>query len=126
MDHIKQKLSKTRIERRMRTKTNPILVNTIVQLKKTNSEIAKLLAMPVKKQPVFNLSDLDEQLKDGEKVFVFGKILSAGELTKKVKIVAWSASEGAKEKMKEAKVEFVSLVEEIKKNPELKDLRIVK
>jgi sialic acid synthase SpsE len=52
--------------------------------------------------------------------------LSSGDLTKKVRIVAWSISEKAKEKLKESKSEFVSIVEEIKKNAELKGVRILK
>ena len=45
--------------------------------------------------------------------------------TKKLKIVAWSASEKAIEKMKAAKTEFVELTEEMKKNPQLKDLKLL-
>ena len=48
------------------------------------------------------------------------------ELEKGKKIVAWSASEKAKEKIKSAKGEFVLIVDEIKKNPELKKLGIVR
>ncbi len=110
----------------MRQKRNPILVDTIVKLKKTNVEVAKLLARPVKKTARVNLSELDRLVKDGESVFIAGKILSSGNLTKKIKIVALSASEKAKEKIKESKSEFVSVVEEIKKNAELKGLRIIK
>ncbi len=109
----------------MRQKRNPILVNTIVKLKKTNVGIAKLLARPVKKTVRINLSELDKLVKDGEAVFISGKVLSSGNLTKKIKIVAWSASEKAKEKIKEAKSEFVSVAEEIKKNAELKGLRVI-
>ncbi len=123
---MEKEISKTKIEKRIMQKTNPILVNTLLILKKKNPTVAKLLAMPVKKQKVFNLSDLDKETKEGEKIFVAGKILSAGTLTKKFKIVSWNASESALEKMKLAKVEFTHLVEEVKKNPELKDLRIIK
>lgn len=125
MKKIKLKISKTKIENRMRTKRNPILVNTIVKLKKTNPTVAKLLVRPVKKTISINLSELDRMVKDGESVLISGKVLSSGDLTKKVKIVAWSISEKAREKIKEAKSEFVSIVEETKKNPELKGLRII-
>ncbi len=125
MKKIKLKISKTKIENRMRSKRNPILVNTVVTLKKTNPTVAKLLVRPVKKAMSINLSELDRIVKDGESVLISGKVLSSGDLTKKVKIVAWSVSEKAKEKIKEAKSEFVSIVEETKKNPELKGLRII-
>ena len=110
----------------MRQKANPLLVNVIIQLKKENPEVAKMLATPRKKQPVFNLTHLDKELKDGEKVFVPGKILSSGMLTKKAKIIAWDASEKAIEKMKEAKAEFVYLTDELKSNKGLKGVRILK
>lgn len=120
------KLSKTKLEKRMRQKANSSLVNTIVKLKKENPEVSKLLATPRKKQKVFNLTDLDNDLKEGEKVFVAGKILSSGELTKKAKIISWSASEKAIEKMKNAKVEFIYLVDELKNNKNLGGVRIIK
>ena len=125
MKKIKLKISKTKIENRMRSKRNPILVNTVVTLKKTNPAVAKLLVRPVKKAMSINLSELDRIVKDGESVLISGKVLSSGDLTKKIKIVAWSVSEKAREKIKEAKSEFVSIVEETKKNPELKGLRII-
>lgn len=122
---MKKTISKIKIENRMRQKRNPILVNAIVKLKKTNVGVAKLLARPVKKTISLNLSELDRLVKDGESVLVPGKVLSSGDLTKKVKIVAWSASEKAKEKIKESKSEFVSVAEEMKKNAELKGLRVI-
>jgi large subunit ribosomal protein L18e len=122
---IKQAISKTKIERRMRTKRNPILVNTIVELKKSNPAIAKLLVRPVKKMGDLNLSEIDRKAKDGETVLVVGKVLSSGDLTKKLKIVAWSASEKAKEKMKASKSEFVTIVQEMKKNKELKGVKLI-
>jgi len=118
-------ISKTKIENRMRQKANPLLVNVIVQLKKDNPAIAKLLATPRKKQPVFNLTQLDKMLKDGEKTFVPGKILSSGVLTKKAKIISWDASEKAIEKIKEAKAEFIYLVDELKSNKDLKGVKIL-
>lgn len=118
-------ISKTKIENRMRQKANPLLVNAIVQLKKENPIIAKILATPRKKQSVFNLTQLDLMLKDGEKVFVPGKILSSGILTKKAKIISWDASEKAIEKMKEAKAEFIYLSDELKTNKDLKGVKIL-
>ena len=122
----KEKISKRKIEKRLRTKTNPELVKAIIALKKTNPEVAKLLAMPVKKWPVFNLSDIDTRVKENESVIVPGKILSSGDLTKKIKLVAWSASEKAREKMKHAKSEFKTIVEELEKNKKLNEAKILK
>ena len=72
-----------------------------------------------------NLTQLDKLLKDGEKIFVPGKILSSGVLTKKAKIVSWNASEKAIEKIKEAKAEFIYLIDELKSNKELKGVKIL-
>ena len=119
-------ISKTQIERRMRQKSNPILINAIVALKKTNPEVAKILAMPRSLWPSVNLGQLDVLVKDGEKIFVPGKILASGELTKKVKVISWSASEKALDKIKNTKAEFISLSEEIKTNKDLKGVRILK
>jgi large subunit ribosomal protein L18e len=122
---MNEEISKTRIEQRMRQKTNPVLVNAVVQLKKTNPQVAKLLVLPKKKQASVNLTQIDKATKDGEKIFVPGKVLSSGEITKKIKIVSWNASEKAIEKIKAAKAEFIYLVDEIKTNKDLKGVRIL-
>jgi len=122
---MENEISKTQIENRLRQKSNPILVNAIIQLKKTNAEVAKILAMPRKKQPSINLTQIDNFAKDGEKVFVPGKVLSSGEITKKVKIISWNASEKAIEKIKNAKAEFIYLNDEIKSNKDLKGVKIL-
>ncbi len=109
----------------MRQKANPLLVDVIVQLKKENPIIAKILATPRKKKSVFNLTQLDKMLKEGDKVFVPGKILSSGVLTKKAKIISWDASEKAIEKIKEAKAEFIYLADELKSNKDLKGVKIL-
>ena len=117
---------KIQIEKRMRTKTNSILANAIVKLKKTNLAVAQMLATPKKKWLAVNLEEINKIAKDGDKILVAGKLLGNGAFTKKVKIVAWNASEAAREKIKKAKSEFATIAEEIKKNPQLKDLKLVK
>ena len=119
-------ISKTKIESRSSKKTNKQLAEAITLIKKKNPEFAKELARPLKKWAELNLDQIDRMIKDGESVFVPGKILSSGELTKKVRIVAWKASEKALEKMKDSKTDFIEISEEIKKNPELKNLRLIR
>jgi large subunit ribosomal protein L18e len=123
---MEKTISKTRIESRSSKKTNKELAEAITIIKKKNPEFAKHLAMPVKRWAELNLDQIDRMSKENEVLFVPGKILSSGELSKKLKIVAWNASEKAKQKMKDSKVEFVEILEEIKKNPELKDLRLIR
>ncbi len=119
-------ISKTKIESRSSKKTNKILAEAITLIKKNNAEFAKQLAMPLKKWAELNLDQIDRMTKDGEAIFIPGKILSTGSISKKLKIVAWKSSEKALEKMKEAKIDFVTVTEEIKKNPELKNLRLIR
>ena len=109
---MENKISKTKIEKRLRKKTNP--------------EIAKILAMPKKKWVAINLDLIEKKAKEGDKILIPGKVLSSGNLTKKMKIVAWSVSKNAAEKIKQAKGEFVSIQDEMKKNPELKNLNMIK
>lgn len=123
---MKRQISKTKIESRSSTKTNKSLAEAITIIKKKNAEYAKHLAMPVKKWAELNLDQIDRATKEGDSVFIPGKVLSSGDINKKIKIVAWKASSSALEKMKAAKVDFVSVSEEIKKNPELKNLRLLR
>jgi ribosomal protein L18E len=120
---MERKINKTKIEKRMKCKLDNLLVETIIKLKKTNPELAKELAKPKRRWPAINLKDIS--MIEGD-VVVAGKVLSAGDLEKPKKIVAWSASEKAIDKMKEIKAEFSLIIEEIKNNPELKGLNIVR
>ena len=52
---MERTISKTQIDKRMRKKTNEYLVETIKTLKRTNVEVAKILAMPKKKNTILNL-----------------------------------------------------------------------
>ena len=116
-------INKTKIEKRMKQKMDSSLVETIIKLKKTNPVVAKELARPKRRWPAVNLKDVDMIKGD---VLVAGKILSAGELGDSKKIVAWSASDKALEKIKEAKGTFVTIIDEMKKNPELNGYDILR
>jgi ribosomal protein L18E len=120
---MKKKISKTKIEKRMRKKTNADLAEAIINLKKTNPSAAKKLSMPVRKYDNINIGALDSQKGD---LFVAGKVLSLGEVNGKKKIVAVGFSEKAREKIKKAGGEAVLIFDEIKKNPNLKGLGIFK
>jgi len=119
-----KKISKTKIEKRIRKKTNPLLIRILIKLKKTNPLVAKLLAMPVRKMPRVNLEKIDRA--KSNQVLVIGKILSCGKLTRKFKIVGFSISKKAKEKIQKSGSEFVFIGDEMEKNPELKGLEIIK
>lgn len=118
-----KKIIKTKIEKRMKKKSDPNLVKTIIKLKKTNPEVAKELSKPKRRWASINLKELAHIEGD---ILVPGKVLSAGELFSKKRIIAWAFSEKAKQKIKELKGEVVFLTDEIKKNPKLNGLSMVR
>ena len=120
--------SKTKISKQEKRKTNSSLVETIRLAKKNKNwlEVAGMLSTPRRNRMNLNLSDIDKLVKEGEKVVVVGKVLSQGDVSKKVKVVAIGFSESAKEKLLNSKCEAIYIKEEIKKNPDAKGLRILK
>ncbi|MFH1431130.1 MAG: 50S ribosomal protein L18e [Nanoarchaeota archaeon] len=118
--------SKTKIEKQMKRKTNLKLVKTIIQSKKHLEwvRVAEILASPNK--IVKNLEDIEKESKEGDTIVIPGKVLSIGEISKKLRVVAFSFSKQAEEKLKEKKCEIVSILEEIKLNPNAKGIKILK
>lgn len=119
--------SKTKISRQAKGKRNPELVETINLAKKNKNwfKVAEILSYPRRKKFEMNLSKISENAK-GSIVLIPGKVLSQGELNKKIKVVAFNISENAKKKLENAKIEYSSILEEIKKNPEAKGVEILK
>ena len=120
--------SKTKIDEQLGKKTNPELVATILEAKKKKNwvEVAGLISSPRANMAMISIDRLDKETKDGETIIVPGKVLSQGELNKKIKVVALGFSKMAREKILKAKGETLSILEEIKKNPEAKGVRIIK
>ena len=120
--------TKTVIEKQLQKKTNKELVDTIITAKKNETwlEVAGILSGSKKNRTNVNLEEIDKEAKEGETIVVPGKVLSQGSLDKKVKIVALGFSEKAREKLLNAKCEISNMLEEIKKNPEAKGIRILK
>ena len=120
--------SKSVIEKQLEKKANPELVKTIIEAKKKKNwlGVAAILAGPRAKRINLNLDKINEEAKEGETVIVIGKVLSQGELDKKIKVVALSFSQKAKEKILKAKGETLTISEEIKKNPDAKNVRFLK
>ena len=82
--------------------------------------------MPRRKRIILNLDEIGDAAKDGETIVVPGKVLSQGELNKKIKIIALAFSENARDKLSRNKISFSTIEEEIKNNPEAKGLRILR
>ena len=120
--------SKTKIGKQVRKKSNSELVETIILAKKNQGwiNVAEILSGPRRKLLSLNLGEINEKIKDGENVVVPGKILSQGELTKKAKIIALNFSGAAKDKLLKQKTEINYILDEIKKNPSAKGIRILK
>jgi large subunit ribosomal protein L18e len=120
--------TKTKIGKQIKRKTNPELVETIKTTKKNKGwiEVAAILSGPRRYFANLNLGEIDNQAKDGEIIVIPGKVLSQGEVTKKIKITALNFSGKAKEKLEKGKISYSRIIEEIKKNPEDKSFRILK
>ncbi len=120
-------ISKAKIEKKLERKTNPELVETIILAKKNSPwiKVANKISGPARKKMIFNLDEIDSQIKEGETAVIPGKVLSLGEIRKKVKISALDFSEKAKEKLKKAGVGINTILEEIKKNPDAKNVKIL-
>lgn len=113
--------------KQLQKKTNPSIVETILAAKKHENwiKVAGILSGPRRKSIDFNLQEINKNAKEGESILIPGKVLSQGEVDKKIRIVALGFSGKAKEKLSKSKNEVVTIIEEIKKNPGAKDLRIM-
>ncbi|MDE1848549.1 MAG: 50S ribosomal protein L18e [Nanoarchaeota archaeon] len=119
--------SKTKINRQSERKRNPELVKTIKDAQKSRGwfKISEILASPRRNHKDINLNQIEEQTKEGETIVVPGKVLSMGEINKKIKIVAFNFSDGAREKILKSGGKISTISEEIKINPDAKGVRIL-
>ena len=114
-------------------KTNPMLISLIQELKKQASQkdvalwkdIAVRLEKPSKNWPVVNLDRISKYTNEKETALIPGKVLSDGDITKKVSIAAWSFSTKAEKKIKKAGGKILTIEELMKNNPDGKNIRIL-
>ncbi len=122
-------VSRTHIKFRTRQKTNPAVRDTIAAALKTKSKtwhaVAQRLSAATRRYDSINLGKIDKVTTAGDTVIVLGKVLSSGDVTKKVRICALGFSAGARGKLKKTKSENVSLAEEIKKNAKAEEVKIL-
>jgi len=120
--------SLTKIKKQVRKKTNQELVETILSAAKNEKwmDVARIISGTRRNRLSVNLDKIDKETEDGETIVVPGKILSQGDISKKIKIIALAFSENAKEKLSKGKKEFATIEEEIKKNPDAKGIRIMR
>ncbi len=117
-------ISRTKIDRHMKDKTNPVLRQLILKLKKSKNndylKIAYFLAKPNRKSVSVNLDKINKFSKENETVLVPGKVLGLGDINKKIIISAFSFSEPARQKLKKAGCEIKTIKELSEKNSKFK------
>lgn len=121
--------SKTLIEKQLQRKTNSILAETIIQAKKKDAwnEVAEILSGPRRKRVNINLSELNGVENSEKSILVIpGKVLSEGQVEKKLKVVALGFSERAKEKLLKSGCKISNILQEIKSNPTGKDIKVLR
>ena len=123
----KSTISKTRLKERARKKTNPEIAATILLASKTPSwlKYAKLLSAPTRKHVSVNLDEIDKHAKTADTILVPGKILSLGNITKKIRVCSFSISKAAKGKLKETKSDWLPIIKEIKENSRAEGIKII-
>src|SRR3989339_2205041 len=80
--------------------------------------VVKDLNKPSRQRRIVNLYKIEQYAQDGETILVPGKVLSVGEINKKVEVAALNFSAEAKEKILAAKGKALSISELLMKNPE--------
>ncbi len=111
-------ISKTRINERMKRKTNLYLEEAIFLAKKKNLiDIAAALSSPARQEIKVNIEKIEKEGKDA--VIIPGKVLGTGEIKKKVNVCAFSFSKDAKEKIKKAGGSCIFLLDALKENKKL-------
>jgi large subunit ribosomal protein L18e len=117
--------SKTKISKQLKNKNDKELVDTIIAAKKNPKwyRVAEILASPRKNHKQINLDELNKL--EGKIIVVPGKVLSQGEVSKKIKIVALKFSEKAKEKLIKDGCEVDTILNEINKNKDAKEVVIL-
>jgi len=124
------KSKKTRIEKKLKKKKNPELVETIIAAKKQKAEkwleVGNFISTPKRKMAKINIFEINKQAKEGDTIVVPGKVLGTGEIDKKIKIVALSFSAKALKKLKKTGSQAIKIKDEIKSNPEAEGIKIIK
>lgn len=111
--------------------TNYQLKELLVQLdaksyqNKFWKRIAEDLRKPSRQRRTANVYKIEKFAREGETIVVPGKVLSVGDLTKKVNVAALNFSQEARRKIENANGKAFSLQELLKTNPEGKLVRIL-
>ncbi len=113
--------------------TNPVLRKLVEDLRSRGYKekipfllkLADELSRSRRRKVEVNIAKINRICKEGEVVVVPGKVLGYGVLKKPVTIYAWSFSAQAKEKIKNAGGNILTIHELIEKNPIGSGVRII-
>jgi large subunit ribosomal protein L18e len=114
-------------------KTDPNLVALISDLKRESREketaiwrdIALRLEKPSRNWAEVNLSRLERYASEGDVIVVPGKVLGAGNLSKKVTVAAFRFSASAAKAIEEAGGKRMTIADLVKQNPAGNGIRIM-
>jgi large subunit ribosomal protein L18e len=87
--------------------------------------IVKDLKKPSRQRRIVNLYKINKYAREGETIIVPGKVLSVGEIDKKIDVAAINFSLDAKNKIESAKGKVMTIRELLQNNPEGKKVRIM-
>lgn len=83
------------------------------------------LKKPSRQRRIVNVYKINKFAREGETIAVPGKVLSVGDIDKKIDVAALNFSQEAKLKIEKAKGKTLSLSELFKRNPEGRNVRIL-
>ena len=122
-------VSRTHIKFRTHVKSNPAIKDTITAALKTKNKtwhiVAQRLSAATRKYSSINLSKIDTMTSAGDTVVVLGKVLSSGDITKKVRVCALGFSTTTRDKLKKTKSEAVSILDEIVNNQKANGVKLL-
>jgi len=115
-------------------KTDPALIALISDLKAKERDngaaiwrdIAKRLEKPRRNWAETNLSKLDRYAADGETIIVPGKVLGAGNISKKITVAAYSFSAAAESAIVAAGGKVMTISDLMAENPKGSKVRIMR
>lgn len=89
------------------------------------SRIVQDLKKPSRQRRIVNVYKINKFAREGETIVVPGKVLSVGDLDKKIDVAALNFSQEARTKIEKAKGKTLSISELFKQNPEGRNVRIL-
>ncbi|MDD5650982.1 MAG: 50S ribosomal protein L18e [Candidatus Nanoarchaeia archaeon] len=103
---------------------NDLKILSLKEKSKLWQRVAYELERSNRKRREVNLYKINQYTKDGEIALVPGKVLSLGEIDKKITVAAFRFSEAAREKINKSG-KAISIQQLAKENPKGKNIRIL-